>query len=46
MLAYSILFFFFFHLITDFVEAVYAFGLLGVGLPVTAPEPAGQPAGG
>lgn len=33
MLAYSILFFFIFRLITDFVEAVYAFGLLGVGLP-------------
>jgi len=30
---YSILFLFFFQLIADFVESVYAFGLLGGGLP-------------
>lgn len=34
MLAYSILFFFILRLLTDFVEAVYTFGLLGVNLPV------------
>ena len=32
--AFAILFVFGFQLITDFVEAVYAFGLLGVGIPV------------
>ena len=31
---YSILFLFFFQLISDFVEAIYAFGLLGTSLPV------------
>lgn len=30
---YSILFLFFFHLVTDFIEAIYAFGLLGTSLP-------------
>jgi endonuclease/exonuclease/phosphatase family metal-dependent hydrolase len=30
---YSILFLFFFQLISDFVEAIYAFGLLGTSLP-------------
>ena len=34
MLLYSILFLFFFQLIADFVEAIYAFGLLGVSIPV------------
>lgn len=31
---YSILFLFFFQLISDFVEAIYVFGLLGTGMPV------------
>jgi endonuclease/exonuclease/phosphatase family metal-dependent hydrolase len=30
---YSILFLFFFQLISDFIEAIYAFGLLGTSLP-------------
>ncbi|MGD8457254.1 MAG: endonuclease/exonuclease/phosphatase family protein [Anaerolineales bacterium] len=30
---YSIMFLFFFQLISDFVEAVYVFGLLGTGIP-------------
>ncbi len=30
---FGILFLFFFQLITDFVEAVYAFGLMGTGIP-------------
>ncbi|RPI32624.1 MAG: endonuclease/exonuclease/phosphatase family protein, partial [Chloroflexota bacterium] len=33
MLIYAILFFFFFRLVTNFVEAIYAFGLLGTSLP-------------
>lgn len=31
---YGILFLFFFQLLSDFVEAIYAFGLLGTSLPV------------
>ena len=31
---YSVLFLFFFQLLTEFVAAVYAFGLLGVNIPV------------
>ena len=31
---YSILFLFFLQLISEFVEAIYAFGLLGTSLPV------------
>ena len=31
---YSILFLLFFQLISDFVEAIYAFGLMGTSLPV------------
>jgi endonuclease/exonuclease/phosphatase family metal-dependent hydrolase len=30
---YAVLFLFFFQLVTDFVEAIYAFGLLGTGIP-------------
>ena len=30
----AILFIFFFQLLTDFIEAIYAFGLLGVSIPV------------
>ena len=30
---YTILFLFFFQLVADFVEAVYAFGLMGTGIP-------------
>lgn len=33
MILHGILFFFFFRLITDFVEAIYAFGLLGTSIP-------------
>lgn len=33
MIAYSLLFFFFFRLITEFVEAIYAFGLLSTSIP-------------
>jgi hypothetical protein len=33
---YSILFLFFFQLIADFIEATYAFGLMGLGMPVEA----------
>jgi endonuclease/exonuclease/phosphatase family metal-dependent hydrolase len=33
MIAYSILFLFFFQLISEFVEGIYAFGLLGTGIP-------------
>ena len=33
IILYSILFLFFFQLIADFIEAIYAFGLLGQGLP-------------
>lgn len=34
IILYSILFLFFLQLISDFVEAIYAFGLLGTSLPV------------
>lgn len=30
---YTVLFLFFFQLVADFVEAIYAFGLLGTGIP-------------
>ncbi|MCK5315080.1 MAG: endonuclease/exonuclease/phosphatase family protein, partial [Anaerolineales bacterium] len=33
VILYAILFLFFFQLIADFVEAIYAFGLLGTGIP-------------
>jgi endonuclease/exonuclease/phosphatase family metal-dependent hydrolase len=33
MIAYGILFLFFFQLISEFVEAIYAFGLLGTSIP-------------
>ena len=33
MLLYAILFLFFFQLLTDFIAAVYAFGLLGTSIP-------------
>jgi endonuclease/exonuclease/phosphatase family metal-dependent hydrolase len=33
MIVYSILFLFFFQLISEFVEGIYAFGLLGTGIP-------------
>ena len=33
IILYSILFLFFFQLISDFVEAIYAFGLMGTGIP-------------
>lgn len=33
MIPYSIIFYFFLSLITDFVEAIYAFGLLGLSFP-------------
>jgi len=31
---FGVLFLFFFQLLTDFVEAIYAFGLLGTGIPL------------
>ena len=31
---FSILFLFFFQLLTDFVESIYAFGLMGTGIPM------------
>jgi endonuclease/exonuclease/phosphatase family metal-dependent hydrolase len=31
---YAILYLFFFQLLVDFVEAIYAFGLLGTGIPI------------
>ena len=34
ILLYSILFLFFFQLLVDFVEGIYAFGLMGTGIPV------------
>ena len=34
VLFYGILLLFFFQLITDFFQAIYAFGLLGTGIPV------------
>jgi len=34
VMLYSVLFLFFFQLLSDFVEAIYAFGLMGGGLPV------------
>jgi endonuclease/exonuclease/phosphatase family metal-dependent hydrolase len=34
VLLYGILFLFFFQLLTDFVAAIYAFGLLGTGIPI------------
>jgi endonuclease/exonuclease/phosphatase family metal-dependent hydrolase len=33
-LLYGILFLFFFQLVADFLEAIYAFGLMGTGIPV------------
>jgi hypothetical protein len=33
IILYGILFLFFFQLISDFVEAIYAFGLMGTGIP-------------
>ncbi len=33
-LVYAILFLFFFQLVADFIEAIYAFGLLGTSVPV------------
>ncbi|MGB3712821.1 MAG: endonuclease/exonuclease/phosphatase family protein [Candidatus Promineifilaceae bacterium] len=33
VLAYSVLFLFFFHLISDFIAGIYAFGVLGTGIP-------------
>jgi endonuclease/exonuclease/phosphatase family metal-dependent hydrolase len=34
VIVYGIVFLFFFQLISEFVEAIYAFGLLGTGIPV------------
>ena len=33
-LLYGILFLFFFQLMADFIEAIYAFGLMGTSIPV------------
>jgi len=33
MFFFAVLFLFFFELLTDFVEAIYAFGLMGTGIP-------------